>query len=278
VNAQRSSLLVFSLTLGLGTSAALAQVAPPLGLVRQFGVLGGSAVTGSTGLGTSVNGDVGSSPTPSVSNFPPSRTVAPFIVHLTNDAVVQQAHLDAITAYNNLFAQGTGAGVTALGPQLNGLNLAPGIYRFSSSADLAALGTLTLTDPTGTGIYIFSVGSDLTINVGSQFLGNANPCNVYWQVGSSATLNGQNFFGTVIADQSVTVSSATTVSGRAVAVNAAVTMPAAGGNTIGGCSTAVAPPPSATGTGGPTLDSVGLVILLALLATAGVFAANRFTL
>jgi hypothetical protein len=241
-------------------------------VVRQFGALGGAGVTGSTGLGTVVNGDVGSSPTASVSNFPPSQSVAPFIVHLANDAVVQQAHLDAITAYNNLAAQGTGPGVTPLGPQLNGLNLAPGIYSFASAADLATLGTLTLTDPTGTGVYIFSVGTSLTINVGSQFLGNANPCNVYWQVGSSATLNGNNFFGTVIANQSVTVSSTANVLGRAVAVNGAVTMPGAGGNTIGGCS-AVIIPPSAI----PMLDRTGLMILLVLLAAVGVFAVNRST-
>ena len=60
--------------------AAFAQVAPPLGTAAQFGALGNSGVTGSTGLGTIVNGDVGSSPTPAISNFPPSTTafLAPF--------------------------------------------------------------------------------------------------------------------------------------------------------------------------------------------------------
>ena len=78
---------------------AMAQTAPPLGLVQQFGALGGAGVTGSTGLGTTINGDVGSSPTPTITNFPPSKTTPPFIVHFANDAFVQQAHLDARRAH-----------------------------------------------------------------------------------------------------------------------------------------------------------------------------------
>jgi hypothetical protein len=267
-----------------GVYSALAQTAPPLGpSLPQFGVLGGAAVTGSTGLGTSVNGDVGSSPTPSITNFPPSKALAPFIVHNTGvqpDAVVQQAHLDAIAAWVNMGTQGALPGATTIGPQLSGLVLTSGIYNFSSAADLASpggivTGTLTLNGP---GIFIFDVTSSLTANVGSMVVGTANPCNVYWRMGGggSATLNGNNFWGTVLADQSVTVSSADNLTGRAVGINAAVTMPGGGGNTIGGCSGA-APPPPGGNAGGPTLDSLGLAILLVLLAAAGVFAVSRFT-
>ncbi len=265
-----------SAALLFGAQAALGQSQPPLGVsLPQFGVLGGAGVTGSTGAGTSVNGDVGSSPTASITNFigstipGPSRTVPPFIVHYTNDAVVQQARLDAIAAYNNIVAQGTG---TALGPQLNGLVLNPGLYSFTSAADLASGGTLTLN---GSGIFIFSVESSLTANTLSRVIGTANPCNVYWRVGSSATLNGLNFFGTILADQSVTVASSNNLQGRAVGINGAVTMPGGGGNTIGGCSGAFG---AAQPSGGSTLDSVGMAILLGLLAFAGVFAVNRFSL
>src|SRR6186713_3262317 len=87
---------------------ASAQVAPPLGAAQIFGTLGNSGVTGSTGSGTIVEGDVGSSPTPAISNFPPSTAAFPFTVHLLNDSAVQLAHLDAIAAYNFLAAQGPG--------------------------------------------------------------------------------------------------------------------------------------------------------------------------
>lgn len=89
---------------------ALAQTAPPMGVLEQFSVLGNSGVTGSTGVGTTVAGDVGSSPTASISNFPPSSVTPPFVLHLTNDLTVQQAHADAISAYGFLAAQGPGTG------------------------------------------------------------------------------------------------------------------------------------------------------------------------
>ena len=263
-----------------GVNLAFAQSQPPLGIsLPQFGVLGGSGVTGSTGLGTSVNGDVGSSPTPTILNFlgstipGPSRTVPPFIVHYANDAVVQQAHNDAIAAYNDIVTQGTG---TPLLPQLNGQVLNPGLYSFTSSADLASGGVLTLN---GAGLFIFSVESSLTINTNALFQGTANPCNVYWRVGSSAVLDGQNFFGTVLADQSVTVSSATNLSGRAVAINGAVTMPGAGGNLIGGCASGTLPPGPGgnAGAGAPAFGPFGLTVLLGLLTLAGVFAVNRIS-
>jgi len=138
-------------------STAWAQVAPPLGVAQQFGALGNSGVTGATGSGVLVNGDVGSSPTPSISNFPPSRTVAPFIVHNTGvqpDGTVQQAHADAITAYTALQIQGPG---TVLPDNLAGAVLTSGIYSFTSGApDLPATTTLTLNGP---GIFVFNVGS-----------------------------------------------------------------------------------------------------------------------
>src|ERR1035441_2733498 len=67
---------------------AVVAVAPPLGTAKQFGALGNSGVTGSTGAGVVVvSGDVGSSPTSTIINFPPSRTMPPFTVHYANDGV-----------------------------------------------------------------------------------------------------------------------------------------------------------------------------------------------
>jgi hypothetical protein len=244
-----------------GSIPASAQTAPPMGAAQPFSVLGNSGVTGSTGAGTVVVGDVGSSPTASISNFPPSSVTPPFALHLTNDVTVQQAHTDAIAAYNFLAAQGPG---TVLAAQLDGAVLTSGIYSFSGgAADLAALGTLTLNGP---GIFVFQVDSTLTANIGSNVIGTANPCNVYWRVGSSATLNGNSFFGNVIADASVTVGSGSNVSGKAIAgtgATGAVTMAGAGGNTIGGCASSAFTPAI------PALGPGGMAMLIGLLAGAG---------
>jgi len=260
-NMKRKYLSVFAsvgLVALLYTSPALAQVAPPAGAWQQFGALGNSAVTGSTGLGTVVSGDVGSSPTPSISNFPPSSAPG-FTVHLANDSTVQQAHTDAIAAYNFLAAQGPG---TLLVAQLDGAVLTSGIYSFAGgAADLAATGTLTLNGP---GIFIFQVGSALTANVNSNVIGTADPCNVFWRVGTSATLNGISFRGNVIADASITVGSGSNVTGKAIAgtgATGAVTMAGSGGNTIGGCASA--------SNVIPTLSEWGLILLTGLLALVG---------
>lgn len=240
------------------STAASAQVAPPLGVAAQFAVLGNSAVTGAAGAGVVVNGDVGSSPTPTISNFPPSSTTPPFIVHFTNDGVVSQAHADAVAAYNNMVIQGPG---TVLADNLavaGALN--PGIYSFATGApNLPAGATLTLN---GNGVFIFNVGSSLVANVGSSIAGTANPCNIFWRVGSSATLNGTSFRGTVVANASITVGAGSNLIGRALAgtgPTGAVTMAGAGGNIIGGCSSASSiptPPPGGSVTSCPNPASI----------------------
>ena len=267
----------WSLPAGMGLAASLclpllavAQVAPPLGVAQQFGALGNSGVTGSTGLGTIVDGDVGSSPTPAISNFPPSTAAFPYTVHLLNDSTVQQAHLDAIAAYNFLAAQGPGI---VLADQLDGAVLTSGIYSFASgAADLAATGTLTLNGP---GIFVFQVASALTANTSSNVVGTADPCSVFWRVGSSATLNGVTFSGNVIADASITAGAGANVTGQLLAgtgATGAVTMAGAGGNRIGGC-TGVPPGPSVVEV--PTLDQAGMVLLVLVLAGAGLFVMRR---
>jgi hypothetical protein len=255
-----------------GPLPALAQTAPVLGLAQQFGALGNSGVTGSTGAGTVVDGDVGSSPTPSISNFPPSTVTPPFVLHLANDLTVQQAHLDAIAGYNSLAAQGPG---TVLAAQLDGAVLTSGIYSFAGgAADLAALGTLTLDGP---GVFVFQVDSALTANVGSNVIGTADPCSVYWRVGTSATLNGISFRGTVIADAAITVGSGSNVTGKVLAgtgATGAVTMAGAGGNTIGGCDEGPEAPPTLVAI--PALGRAGMVALIVVLAGAGLFVVRRY--
>jgi len=263
-------LSVFFAALLCGPVPVFAQTAPPLGVLQQFSVLGNSAVTGSAAAGTVVAGDVGSSPTASITNFPPSSVTPPFILHTTNDLTVQQARTDAVAAFNFLAAQGPG---TVLPAQLDGAVLTSGIYSFAGgAADLAALGTLTLNGP---GIFIFQVDSALTANIGSNVGGTADPCSVFWRVGTSATLNGISFRGNVIADASITVGSGSNVTGRAIAgtgPTGAVTMAGAGGNTIGGCAaTAFAPAI-------PVLGLNEMAILVVLLAGAGLFVLRRLSL
>ncbi len=259
------------LVLLLHAVPAGAQVAPPLGVAAQFGALGNSGVTGSTGLGTVVDGDVGSSPTATITNFPPSSVLPPFTLHLTNDLVVQGAHAAAIDAYNFLAAQGPG---TALPAQLDGQVLTSGIYSFvGGAADLAAGGTLTLNGP---GVFVFQVDSTLTANILSSVVGTADPCDVFWRVGTSATLNGVTFNGTVIADASITVGDDSNVIGRVLAgtgPTGAVTMAGDGGNTVGGCFVPLEEPVTPI----PTLGSAALASLAALLAFMGLLVLRKFS-
>ncbi len=242
LRSSRTSLVLLAavglLTFVVAHTTLRAQVAPSLGTAAPFAVLASSAVTGSTGTGTLINGSVGSHPTATITNFPPSRVGAGHTLHLAANATVQQAKTDAKAAYDGLAAQ---SGTTINDNLSTNGALGPGVYTLGA-ADLPASTSMTLN---GSGIFIFNVASTLTMNVGSQVLGTANACNVYWRVGSSATLNGTSFMGTVLADASITVGAGSNVTGRVLGglgATGAVTMSGAGGNTIGGCSDAVSAP------------------------------------
>ena len=249
---------------------AVDAVAPPLGTAKQFGALGHSGVTGATGTGVVVvSGDVGSSPTPTIINFPPSRTVPPYIVHYANDGVVAQAHLDAIAAYTALAGQGAG---TVLDDDLTGATITPGVYSFTLGHPILPDGTtLTLNDPTGTGIFVFNVATTLTGVVNSHVVGTANPCNIYWRVGSSATLNGATFRGIVIAYASITLGSGANLAGQALATTGAVTMAGSGGNTISGCTVLPTSPCPTITIAPPTLPigKIGVAYSQQLTASGG---------
>jgi hypothetical protein len=219
--------------------AALAQVAPPLGAAASFTVLGASTVT-NTGP-TVVTGNLGVSPGSAVTGFPPGMVVGGTI-HAA-DALAAQAQVDAGTAFNNLAGQACTM-TTAVPTDLGGMTLPPGVYCFGSS--LAVTGSLTLNaggNPNA--VFIFKTGS--TFDVASAgvitVINGGSNCNVFYQVGSSATLGtSSTVAGNIIALASVTLTTTATLNGRAIARTGAVTLDS---NTIGGCAVAVVLPPPA---------------------------------
>jgi Ice-binding-like len=193
---------------------------PPVGLGTSgnFAVLAGSAIT-NTGPST-VNGELGLSPGTAISGFPPGTTNG--ATHAA-DAAAAQAQSDLTTAYND--AAGRTPALTVAG-DLGGLTLTPGVY--TSGSSLGLTGELTLDaqgDPNA--VFIFEAGSALTTASGSTItlINGAQPCNVFWQIGSSATLGtGSVFAGNILAHTSITMNSAVTVHGRALARIGAVTL------------------------------------------------------
>ncbi len=223
-------------TLALTPTAAAAQ---SMGAAQSFAVVGGQSVTAAAGATTTlINGDVGVAPGTSLTGFPANATtVPPFATHV-NDGAAQDAQAATLALYNSLAALGPG---TAIGNELSNQILGPGTYSIGA-ANIAATGNLTLS---GAGVYIFKVASSLVANVNSTVtLIGVDPCQVYWQVTSAATLNGVNFAGNVVAASAVTVGSNATLAGRAL-TTASGSVTLAGGNRVGGCSTAPATPPPA---------------------------------
>lgn len=208
-------------------SPAFAQVAPPLGQASGFAVLGGSAVT-NTGASL-ITGDVGVSPGTAISGFPPGTLTGTL---RSNDAVAQGGQSDLTTAYNALAGQACNTGLT--GTDLGGLTLPPAVYCFSSAAQLT--GTLTL-DAQGNpnAVFVFQIGSTLTTASASNavVINGGSDCNVFWQVGSSATLGtGTALVGNILALTSITLTTSATSHGALLARNGAVTMDT---NVVGVC-------------------------------------------
>lgn len=213
-------LMVTTAALAAAQGAANAATAPPLGSASTFAVLAATTVT-NTGP-TVVNGDLGLSPGTSVTGFPPGTVVLPGTEHVA-DTAAASAQTDLTTAYDNAAGQTpTVTGVSSLTNQ----TLTPGVYNAASS--LGVNGTVTL-DGQGNqnAVFIFQMGSTLTTASGSfiNLINGAQACNVFWQVGSSATLGtGSTFAGSILALASITVTTGDSVAGSMLAREGAVTL------------------------------------------------------
>ena len=193
-----------------------------MGTAQSFVVLGGSTVTNT---GSSVlMGDLGVSPGSAITGFPPGTVVPPGTIHAA-DAVALQAQNDVTTSYNVLAGLAPTQDLT--GQDLGGKTLLPGVYHFSSSAQLTGALTLNALGKSDA-LFVFQIGSTLTTASNSSVLiiNGGDDCNIFWQVGSSATVGTTTAFkGNILANTSITLNTgATLVDGRTLARNGAVTL------------------------------------------------------
>ena len=209
---------------GSATVVVLAPPVSPLGTAAKYGIISGAAINCGTpsipghvsGLSSPANLVSGNS---TVIGFPPCTLDG---VIITDPLVYATAMSDLVTAY--LAAQAITGCTVLTGTDLGGLNLPPGTYCFATSAGLT--GNLTLTG-SATDKWTFQIGSALTTAVGSTvtLAGGAIADNVYWAVGSAATLGTtSDFSGNIMSMAAITLNAGATLHGRAMAQTAAVSM------------------------------------------------------
>ncbi len=225
-----SRLVVAGLALGALTIAAISGTADagivatvPLATAGSYSVLAGTTVTNT---GPSVLGEsLGVHPGTAVEGFPPGIVSAPGTIDAGGPTSLT-AQNDLTIAYDN--AAGRTVEFTQANPDLVGQTLIPGVYAATAKAPLSLSGQLVLDGQNNSSaVFIFQTDSTLITGSGSSILliNGASECNVFWQVGSSATLgSGSVFVGNILALTSVTVESGVTVRGRTLARNGAVTL------------------------------------------------------
>ena len=211
--------------LGLGTIIPVGPVpaAIPLGAAGTFRVLAGTTVTNVPSVGTAVNGDIGVWPGSTVTGFGAGQGTYTGTIYTGPGAgPAQNAQLALTTAYNAAAGLAPGASVSG---NIGGLTLAPGTYTSSSSLAISS-GDLTLAG-NSSAVWVFQIGSSLTVTSGRKVIlaGGADPANVYWQVGSSATIGTTaDFSGTIMSNVSISLLTGAILHGRALARTGAVSL------------------------------------------------------
>lgn len=262
-----ASTLVISLV-GAGPARAAATETVPLGTADNFAVLAGQGVT-NTGP-TTVNGDLGTWPNPAITGAGLTVNGA---THAA-DAVAKQAQADTTLAYDNAANR---AGATEIVTQLAGQTLTAGVYD-SASGTFQNSGTVTLdAEGDANAVFIFQMATTLTTASAStvSLINNANPCNVFWQVGSSASLGANSTLrGTILALASVAVGTGVTIEGRALARNASVTLDT---DTItrSTCVTPKTTGTTLTSSGNPSASGQDVTFTATVTATGGGSAAGE---
>ena len=190
---------------------------PSLGAAQSYGILAGSTITCVGPVGT-INADLGLWPGSAVTGFP-TCTVSG-IQNMAN-ATAQTAQGALTVAYNSLAGRACGTTISA---NLGGTTLAPGVYCSTSSAGLT--GTVTLDGRGNTNAtFVIQIASALTVAGSVDLIGGAQAKNVWWQVGSSATIGtGSVMKGNIVAFTTITLNDNATLLGRALARNGAVTL------------------------------------------------------
>jgi hypothetical protein len=177
-----------------------------LGSAGNFAVLATASITSSGPV--IVNGDVGLNPGSS-QGIPTAQVIG--TIHV-DDPIAVQAQADLLAAYNDAVSRSTNSQTLPGG--MGGLTFTPGLYTNATTVGIATDVTLDAQgDPNA--VFIFQIGSTLTTTGGSVILtGGAKAGNVFWVVGTSATLSGPIFQGNILADTSITQNGGVTVNGR----------------------------------------------------------------
>jgi len=275
-----SAVALTSFSLIISGAAFAAQPKVELGNAESFAVLAGSGITntGPTTVSGTAGGDMGSSPTVAFTGEADVTTTG--TKYTAAATAVDDAKADLVLAYDDAAGR---IPVNTVSADLGGQTLVPGVYNSASSLGLTGVLTLDAeNDPDA--VFIFQAGSTLTTASASSvvLINGAQPCNVFWQVGSSATFGTTtDFIGHVFALTSITANNRATFDGQLLARNGAVTLDE---NTIVNdlCQEVTPIPTDTTDTGGelPNTDTTDwlfpLAAGLALVAVgAGVVIARR---